>query len=216
MTVTSGSRPPPTALALNCTLEPSPHDSSTQRMIDEILGALRGEGIGGDSIRVVDHAVAPGVSADAGDGDAWPALRERILAADVLVLATPTWLGHPSSVCQRVLERLDAELSDVDDRGRARTFGKVAVIASVGNEDGAHKIIADLSQALADVGYTLPAQGSVYWNGEAMQGSDYRDLDSIPDPVRSTQRMAAANAAHLVRLLARDPYPGPNASEEDA
>lgn len=216
MTVTSESRPAPTAIALNCTLEASPHDSSTQRMIDEVLGALKDEGVGGDSIRVVDHAVAPGVSADAGDGDAWPEIRRRILAADVLVLATPTWLGHPSSVCQRVLERLDAELSNTDDRGRAPTFGKVAVIASVGNEDGAHKIIADLSQALADIGYTLPAQGSVYWNGEAMQGSDYRDLEAVPDPVRSTQRMAAANAAHLVRLLARDPYPGPDASEEDA
>lgn len=217
MTVTSGGTATPggtapTALALNCTLERSPHDSSTQRMIDEILGVLGDEGITGDSVRVVDHDVAPGVSADEGDGDAWPALRRRVLDADVLVLATPTWLGHPSSVCQRVLERLDAELSETDDRGRPPTFGKVAVIASVGNEDGAHKIIADLCQALTDIGFTVPAQGSVYWNGEAMQGSDYRDLDETPEPVRSTQRMLAANAAHLVRLFAQHPYPGPDAS----
>lgn len=208
MTVTSGGEKALTALALNCTLEPTPHDSSTQRMIDEILAALREQGVGGDSVRVVDHAVAPGVSADAGEGDEWPALRERIMAADVLLLATPTWLGHPSSVTQRVLERLDAELSFTDDRGRPHTYGKVAVIASVGNEDGAHKIIADLSQALSDIGYTLPANGSVYWNGEAMQGSDYRDLDAVPEPVRSTQRTLAVNAAHLTRLLAAHPYPG--------
>lgn len=219
MTVTSGARPPagtdtgrdrtPTALALNCTLQRSPAASSTQRMIDEILAELRTEGIDGDTVRVVDHDVLPGVSADEGEGDAWPALRARVMAADVLVLATPTWLGHPSSVCQRVLERLDAELSETDDAGRPPTFDKVAIIASVGNEDGAHKIIADLSQALTDIGFTVPAQGSVYWNGEAMQGSDYRDLEQIPDPVRSTQRTAAANAAHLVRVLAARPYPGP-------
>ncbi|GAA1857655.1 NAD(P)H-dependent oxidoreductase [Pseudonocardia ailaonensis] len=197
-----------TALALNCTLSPSPAGSSTQKMIDEVLAALGKHDVTGDSVRVVDHDVRPGVEADMGPGDEWPAIRRRLLAADILLLATPTWMGHPSSVAQRVLERIDAELSETDDEGRPLTFGKVAVVAVVGNEDGAHKIVADVFQGLNDAGFTVPAQGSVYWNGEAMQGVDYKDLDRTPDAVATTTATLAANAAHLARLLGAQQYPG--------
>ena len=84
---------------------------------------------------------------------------KRSLPADILVFSTPTWLGHMSSVAQRVLERLDAELSETDDRGRPILFGKVAIVAVVGNEDGAHAIVADAFQGLNDMGYSIPAQG---------------------------------------------------------
>jgi multimeric flavodoxin WrbA len=197
-----------TALALNCTLSPSPADSSTQLMIDQVLDALKQHDVTGDTVRVVDHDVRPGVEVDMGDGDAWPRLRERLLAADILVFATPTWVGHASSVAQRVLERLDAEISESDDQGRPLTFDKVATVAVVGNEDGAHKIVADLFQALNDCGFSVPAQGSVYWNGEAMSGVDYKDLDETPDAVASTTATLAANAAHLATLLRAQPYPG--------
>jgi multimeric flavodoxin WrbA len=157
-----------TALALNCTLKPSPETSSTEKLAREVLGELAGHGVGGDLVRVVDHDVRPGVQTDMGDGDAWPRLRERVLAADILVFATPTWMGHATSIAQRVLARLAAELSETDASGRPTLFNKVAIAAVVGNEDGAHKISADLFQALNDVGYTIPAQGVTYWNGEAM------------------------------------------------
>src|SRR5689334_5229552 len=94
------------ALALVCTLEPSPTESSTQLLTDQLLDALREQRVTCTSVRVVDHDVKPGVQLDMGDGDAWPAIREQLLAADILVMATPTWLGQHSSVCQRVLERL--------------------------------------------------------------------------------------------------------------
>ncbi len=87
-------------------------------MARQVLDALAEHGVDGESVRVVDHDVRPGVQVDMGDGDAWPGLREKLLAADVLVLATPTWVGHPSSIAQRVLERLDAELSETGDDGR--------------------------------------------------------------------------------------------------
>jgi multimeric flavodoxin WrbA len=87
-------------------------------MARQVLDALVEHGMDGESVRVVDHDVRSGVQVDMGDGDAWPGLREKLLAADVLVLATPTWVGHPSSVAQRVLERLDAELSETGDDGR--------------------------------------------------------------------------------------------------
>jgi multimeric flavodoxin WrbA len=200
---------PLTALALNCTLSPSPAESSTQLMIDQVLAELARHDVKGDTVRVVDHDVRPGVQADMGDGDAWPAIREAVLAADILLLASPTWVGHHSSVAQRVLERLDAEISTTDEDGRPTMSGKVAVVAVVGNEDGAHKITADLFQALDDCAFTVPAQGAVYWNGEAMSGVDYKDLDHTPDAVATTTATLAANAAHLARLLADAPYPVP-------
>jgi multimeric flavodoxin WrbA len=196
-----------TALALNCTLKPSPAPSSTGKILDEVLAALAGHGVEGSVVRVVDSNVKPGVETDMGAGDEWPAIRERILAADILVLGTPTWMGHPSSVAARVFERLDAELSETDDAGRPILFGKVAVVAVVGNEDGAHKITADAFQALNDVGYSIPAQGVTYWNGEAMQSVDYNDLDEIPEKTAATTKTVAANAAHLAALLNASNYP---------
>jgi multimeric flavodoxin WrbA len=196
-----------TALALNCTLTPSPAESSTQLLTDQVLEALGKHGVTGESIRVVDLDVKPGVQKDMGDGDAWPGIREKMLAADILVIATPTWMGHMSSVAQRVLERLDAELSETDDEGRLETFGKVALSVVVGNEDGAHAITADLFQGLNDVGFTVPANGGVYWNGEAMTTTDYKDLDETPEAVASTIATMSANGAHLAALLKERPYP---------
>ena len=196
-----------TALALICSLTPSPAPSSSELMAHHVLEELAGHGVQGASLRVVDHNVMPGVKVDMGDGDAWPGIRERILAADILVLATPIWMGHPSSITQRVIERLDADLAETDEAGRPIMYGKVAIVAVVGNEDGAHKTVADTQQALNDVGFTIPAQGATYWVGEAMQTVDYKDLDSVPEKVASTTAGAARNAAHLARSLNQVPYP---------
>lgn len=194
------------ALALVCSLKPSPATSSSAVIAGHVLDELAGHGVEGQSVNVVDHDVRPGVKADLGEGDAWPRILERVKAADILVFATPTWLGHMSSVAQRVLERLDAELSEVDADGRPAMFGKVAVVAVVGNEDGAHKIVADSYQGLNDIGFTIPAQGCTYWNAEAMNPREYADLAETPSAVDSTIRTLATNSAHLARLL-RDPYP---------
>jgi multimeric flavodoxin WrbA len=196
-----------TAIALVCSLTPSPAPSSSELMARHVLDELATHGVSGTSVRVVDHNVMPGVQVDMGDGDAWPGIREKILAADILVLATPIWMGHPSSITQRLLERLDADLAEMDNEGRPIMYGKVAIIAVVGNEDGAHKTVADTQQGLNDVGFTLPAQGATYWVGEAMQTVDYKDLDSAPEKVASTTAGAARNAAHLARLLTASPYP---------
>jgi multimeric flavodoxin WrbA len=198
---------PLTALALNCTLTPSPAGSSTQLLTDQVLAALGKHGVTSETIRVVDLDVKPGVEKDMGDRDAWPGIREKMLAADIFVLGTPTWMGHMSSVAQRVLERLDAELSETDDEGRLETFGKVALTVVVGNEDGGHAITADLFQALNDVGFTVPANGGVYWNGEAMTTTDYKDLDETPEAVASVLATMSANAAHLATLLKERTYP---------
>jgi multimeric flavodoxin WrbA len=196
------------ALALVCTLKASPAPSSSDLMARQVLEELAKHGVTGDVVRVVDHDVKPGVEIDMGEGDAWPGIREQLMAADILIVSTPTWVGHMSSVAQRVLERLDGELSETDDSGRPLVTGKVAVTAVVGNEDGAHKITADLMQALDDIGFSIPAQGGTYWNDEAMGGRDYLDLDKTPQAVASTTAILAENAAHLARLLKATPYPG--------
>ncbi|SEB44722.1 Multimeric flavodoxin WrbA [Paramicrobacterium humi] len=198
------------AVALVTTLKPSPAQSSSDLMADQIMQALSGHGVVGETIRIADHDVKPGVETDMGDGDEWPGIREKILAADILVLCTPTWAGHPSSLSQRVIERLDAELSETDADGRPILFGKVALVGVVGNEDGAHAIVADLFQALNDFGYTLPAQGCTYWNGEAMHKTDYKDLTTTPSATASATSTAAANAAHLAAALRAENYPVPS------
>jgi len=197
------------ALVLNCTLKPSPSESSTDLLAQQVLDALAPYDVTAETIRVVDHDVKPGVEADMGDGDAWPLIRGRVLASDILVFATPTWVGHMSSVAQRVIERLDAEISETDDAGRPILAGKVAVVAVVGNEDGAHAVIADAFQGLNDVGFTIPSQGAVYWNGEAMQTTDYKDLDETPEAVATTTETVARHAAHLATLLKERPFPAP-------
>jgi multimeric flavodoxin WrbA len=196
-----------TVLALVCTLTPSPGASSSEVMAQHVLDEFAKQGVSTSSIRVVDHDIKRGVLTDMGDGDQWPAVRASILAADILLLSIPIWLGHPSSVAQQVLERLDAELSETDAQGRPIMYGKVATVAVVGNEDGAHKTVADVMQALNDIGFSLPAQGSTYWVGEAMQTVDFKDLDQVPDPIVSANAGLARNAVHLARTLRNSPYP---------
>lgn len=197
------------ALGLNCTLKPSPAESSGDLLTAQVLEALASHGVESEIVRVVDFDVKPGVETHMGAGDEWPGIRAKILAADILVFATPTWMGNMSSVAQRVLERLDAELSETDAAGRPILSGKVAVAVVVGNEDGAHSITAAVYQGLGDVGFSIPSQGGVYWNGEAMHTTDYKDLPETPEKVASTTKTLAANAAHLATLLTERPYPTP-------
>ncbi|MET0304242.1 MAG: NAD(P)H-dependent oxidoreductase [Microbacteriaceae bacterium] len=195
------------AVALVCTLKSAQVASSSELLATQVLDELATHGVEGESIRVIDHAVAFGVETDMGSGDGWPEIREKVLEADIVILATPIWMGHAASISQQVLERLDAELSETDDRGRPVLFDKVALVAVVGNEDGAHKASADILQGLSDVGFTLPAQGVTYWTGEAMHTIDYQDLASTPEKVASTTATAARNAAHLATLLSEKEYP---------
>jgi len=195
------------ALVLGCSLKASPASSSSELLGVQVLAALSEHDVDGEFVRVVDHGVKFGVSVDEGPDDGWPAIRTKLLAADVLILATPIWMGQPSSVCKMVLERLDAELSEKDQRGRLLTYGKVAAVAVVGNEDGAHHVTAEVLQALNDVGFTISAAASTYWVGEAMHNVDYVDAGPKPDTTGAATKTLAANAAHLARLLLADPYP---------
>lgn len=200
-----------TAIAINCTLKSGDGDetSSTDRMIGVLGRAFAKHDVTlSETLRMVDYNILPGVTSDEGEGDDWPQLRKTILAHDILIFGGPIWLGQVGSVGKRVLERMDAFLSETDDHGRMPSYGKLAVAAIVGNEDGAHGSSAQLFQALNDLGWTIPAVAACYWVGEAMGSVDFTDLDRIPAKVNETAAMVASNAAHLAGLLKKAPYPG--------
>lgn len=193
-------------LALNCTLKPE-GASSTQRILELALAEFPND-CDSEIVRVAALDIKPGVSSDEGNGDEWPVLRRKIDACDILLLGTPIWLGQPSSVAKRVLERMDAFLAETDEQNRTPAYGKVAAIAVVGNEDGAHHVSAEIAQALFDVGFTTAAGGPTYWVGEAMGSTNFIDLDEVPKATAKTNRMLTRNAAHLAGLLQRHSYPG--------
>lgn len=197
------------AIALNATLKASGSEpSSTDRMLALIASAMSKDGVETETIRLADFNIKPGVTSDEGDGDDWPAIRQKVLDADILILGTPIWLGQPSSVSKRALERMDAFLEENDDAGRMVSYGRVAAVAVVGNEDGAHHVCAELYQALNDVGFTIAANAVAYWVGEAMGSTNFSDLERVPETVTNAVDMLARNTVHLAKLTKENPYPG--------
>ena len=194
------------ALIFGCSLKPSPAKSSADTLANELAQELLHYNVQTELIRAVDYTILPGVETDMGKGDDWPELRKKMLGADIVVIATPTWAGHMSSVAMRVIERLDAELAETDDAGLPLVYGKVGGAVVVGNEDGAHSICAAIFQSLNDYGFTIPAAAATYWNGEAMGSVDYKDLDSPPENVASATKQMARNLAHVATVLKQTPY----------
>jgi multimeric flavodoxin WrbA len=202
------------ALALNGTLKPSGAEekSSTEQMLKLIAEKFSAQDVDTEILRLADYDIKPGVTSDEGEGDAWPDIRQKILAADIILVGTPIWLGQPSSVCKRALERMDAFLEETDDEGRMVSYGKVAAVAVVGNEDGAHHVSAEIFQAMNDVGFTIPANAVAYWVGEAMGDKNFVDFKKTPDTVTTMISMLARNTIHLAGLLQHNQYPGESAS----
>jgi multimeric flavodoxin WrbA len=197
-----------TALAINCTLKAGRKVSSTDKLLREVLAQLEKCDVTGEIVRGADFNIAPGVRHDEGDGDEWPKILAKIRAADILILGTPIWMGQPSSIVKRVCERMDAFFGDTDEAKRMPAYGKVAAVAVVGNEDGAHHVAAELFQALNDVGFSLAPSAVTYWVGEAMGDVNYVDLKHAPRKTAEATRMLASNTAHLARLLKAQTYPG--------
>jgi multimeric flavodoxin WrbA len=193
------------ALILNCTLKKSPAPSNTERLAGLVADGLRGHGVEVETVRIVDHRVEPGVETDMGDD--WTGIHDKLLAAEILVIASPTWLGRPSSVAQRVLERMDAMLSETDDDGRPVAYNKVAGVVVTGNEDGAHHVISEINGGLNDIGYTIPGQAWTYWNMGPGPGPDYGDTDHGHEWSAKTAVTAAANLHAVATALARQPIP---------
>lgn len=202
------------AVVLNCTLKPSPRTSSTEALARVVIAELEKEGAEVEMIRLVDLNILPGVKGDMGKGDDWPAVDARLKAANIVVFATPTWLGQMSSVCLRALERLDAWFAETDDSGRPVAFGKVAGVVITGNEDGAHNIVATVCQGLIDMGFTIPGQSWTYWHLGPGPGPDYVDTDQGHDYSDRVGRNAARNLLALAKVLKPTTYPVPESGDD--
>lgn len=188
------------ALILSCTLKPSPEVSNTEALAQVLIDALREQGVPSELLRLVDLDIRPGVKTDMGAGDAWPRIHAKLLAADILIVATPTWMGRPASPAQRMLERMDAMISEMRE-GRPVAYGKVAGVVVTGNEDGAHHVISEITGGLIDIGYTIPPQAWTYWNKGPGPGESYLQTDYRHDWSAKTGRQAATNLALTAKAL---------------
>ena len=196
------------ALFLNCTLKASSGLSNTQALIDKVAEQFARLGVETEILRVVDHKVAFGSGMDEGGDDGWPGVLERIRAADILVVASPVWLGERSSVAKMVAERLDATTYQLDGRNQHELYGKVGGCIAVGESDGGQGVIKSVLYDLSIAGLTIPPNSDVYWVGEAGLGGDY--IESKGDTcyfVNERVRWMAANLTHMAQLLKERPYP---------
>ena len=196
------------ALFVNCTLKRSPERSNTQGLVDLSAEIMRANGVAVDELRAVDHEIAPGVWPDmtehGWDTDEWPALQERVLDADILVLATPIWLGEKSSLCTRVIERLYGNSSVLNDAGQYAYYGKVGGCLVTGNEDGVKHCAMNILYSLQHLGYTIPPQADAGWIGEAGPGPSYLDEGSGGPENDFTNRNTTFmtwNLMHIASLL---------------
>lgn len=197
------------ALILNCTLKKFPDESNTEALSRVVMRKLESEGVETRIIRLVDLDIHPGVTSDEGDGDQWPQIHEALLESEILVLATPTWLGQPSSIAQRAMERMDAMLSETRDDGTPVAYNRVAGIVVTGNEDGAHHIISVVAQALIDIGYTVPGQAWTYWNKGPGPGQEVYLTSDETEWSNTTGETAAVNLVSVARALSARPIPAP-------
>ncbi|MGW1530938.1 flavodoxin family protein [Streptomyces aureus] len=214
------------ALFINCTLKLSPQLSHTQGLIDKSRSIMDAQGVSTAEIRAIDHDIATGVYPDMTEHgfatDEWPALYEKVMAADILVLAGPIWLGDNSSVTKRVIERLYACSSLLNSQGQYAYYGRVGGSLITGNEDGVKHCAMNVLYSLQHLGYTIPPQADAGWIGAAGPGPSYLDPGSGGPENDFTNRNTSFmtwNLLHLAALLKRAggiPAYGNQRSEWDA
>jgi multimeric flavodoxin WrbA len=167
------------ALFINCTLKKSPEPSHTQLLMDKSIGIMRDNGVAVETLRAVDLDLATGVWPDMTEhgwaSDAWPQIFEKVLAANILVIGTPIWLGEKSSVCTHLIERLYGNSSLLNEQGQYAYYGRVGGCVVTGNEDGIKHCSMSVLYALQHLGYTIPPQADAGWIGEAGPGPSYGD-----------------------------------------
>ena len=196
------------AVFLNCTLKPSPAQSNTEALVDKVVAWFDSMDVGSEIIRVVDYNVPTGVSSDEGPADDWPQILERVKAADILVIATPIWFGHRSSVAQLVIERLDGTYNERNEVGQYPLYNKVGGVVVTGNEDGAHSAAESTLFNLSHLGCTIPPNSDTYWVGDAGPGPSYIEAGGENHAyTQRTTRWMAHNLVHLARMLKKNPIP---------
>lgn len=196
------------AVFLNCTLKRSPELSHTDGLLAVSQAIMEKQGVKVESLRPVDHEIAFGVYPDMTDQgwktDEWPPIQEKVMAADILVIGTPIWLGEKSSVATMVVERLYASSHILNEHGQYAYYGKVGGCIVTGNEDGAKHCSMNLLYSMQHLGYSIPPQADAAWLGEAGPGPSYMDEGSGGPQNDFTQRNTTFmtwNLLHLARML---------------
>lgn len=197
-------------IVLNCTLKKSPETSHTQVFCEDFIKELEKHKVECELIRVVDYSVLPGIKDDEGEGDQWPEIREKIGDSEILVMASPTWLGQHSSIAMRVIERMDAMFWDKDEDGRPPAYNRVAGFLATGQSDGAKHTINEMVAALNEVGFTIPAQGWNYYNNGAGSGPGYAEAEPArKKAVGEWSKRVAANLVAVAKALKTNQIPPP-------
>ena len=196
------------ALFINATLKRSPEPSHTDGLARRSSRLMREHGVQVEEIRAVDHDIATGLRPDmtehGAEVDAWPAIFEKVLAADILVLTGPIWLGDNSSVMKRVIERLYGCSGVLNDAGQYAYYGRVAGCVITGNEDGVKHCAMNVLYSLQHLGFTIPPQADAGWIGAAGPGPSYLDPGSGGPQNDFTNRnttFMTYNLMHLATML---------------
>ena len=199
---------PLNAVLLNCTLKKSPAVSNTEALMRNVIAWFDTMDVTSELIRVVDYHVPFGVSSDEGDGDEWPSILARLLAADIIVLGTPIWFGVRGSVAQLVIERLDGTYEDRNAVGQYPLYNKVAGVVVTGNEDGAHAAAETTLFNFSHLGCAIPPNADTYWVGDAGPGPSYIEARGDEhEYTKRTTKWMAHNLVHLARILKANPIP---------
>ncbi len=196
------------ALFLNCTLKRSPEMSHTQGLIDVSKAIMEKHGVATEVLRPVDYDIAYGIYPDmtehGWETDEWPGILAKVMAADILVLASPIWLGDKSSVCTKVVERLYSASGELNEEGQYAYYGRVGGCIITGNEDGIKHCAMNMLYSLQHLGYVIPPQADAGWIGEVGPGPSYLDPGSGGPENDFTNRNTTFmtwNLMHLARMV---------------
>lgn len=197
------------AVVLNGTLKRSPEVSQTEGLVRVSTNIMEALGVTVDIVRTVDHVIPPGLDKDmrehGWDRDDFPAIyREKIVPADIILMATPIWLGDQSSQTRLMIERLYGWSGDLNDAGQWSYYGKVGGVVITGNEDGGKHCAAQMMYAMQHIGLAIPPQSDTYWNGEAGPGPSYLDPEFGGENNAWTTRntvFMTFNVLHFARML---------------
>jgi multimeric flavodoxin WrbA len=196
------------AIIFNGTLKRSPETSNTEGLIDVSRLLMEKHGVSVEVIRTIDTDIATGVYPDmrkkGWDIDAWPETYKKVLAADILIIAGPIWLGDNSSQTKKIIERLYANSSELNDTDQSIYYGKVGGCLITGNEDGVKHCAMDILYSLQHIGYTIPPQADAGWIGAIGPGPSYLEKDSGGPESDFTNRnttFMTYNLMHIAKML---------------
>ncbi|MFC7322755.1 flavodoxin family protein [Halobacillus campisalis] len=196
------------ALFLNASLKKSDEPSNTEGLAQEVIDIYNEKDVKSEVIRLADYNIPYGIAKDLGEGDEWPQIFEKVKEADIVILASPIWLGEKSSLATVAIERLNGSSSETNEKGQAIYYNKVGGVVITGNEDGAKHVASSILYAFSHLGFLIPPNVDTYWVGEAGPGPSYMDEGGQDNEfTKSHVKMLAYNTMHLANILKKHPIP---------